>query len=1016
MHLFVRLGFRLLVRLSVFVALSASGAAFSHDFNFHHYTARHGLPQTQVLAIHQDATGYLWVGTYGGLGRYNGRAFDVFSTNEGLSSNTIGAISHDASGRVWAGTTNGLCYLPEGRERFECLGDSVLANANVRALLPDDEDLWVGTSNGLFRLRFPEGSIVAESTVLDDSSVTSLALGDDGAVLAGTHGGLFRLQGDKPPEEIRLPRDSANQVTALLRTQERLWIGSETGLYMLDTGRVRRVESAGQIDRVNALAVGHDGAVWIASNKGVLRMDSKGNDLLTTFNGLMTDINFTVFVDREGIVWLGNDDGLTKFVPGAFVGYREKHGLLHYFVRTLNEDGRERLWLGTREGAQIVPYRNGEWQFDAALTITAEDGLADPRVYSIAFPAQGEALLATGGGVARWREGEGIIETYTREDGLPINTTQALKIEGQRVWIGTNLGVTVLENGQIKPAPDAALAQAYVYRIVEDTHGRLWFGSQDHGLFVRAPDGRITRLGKAQGLTDETIWDLAPDSQGGIWVGTNGDGLFHIAAGGDIRRFTVADGLVDNFIWQVLVDDQQRVWTYTNRGISRFDGERFENYGAEDGLLHLEGGATGALQTHDGQLWFASADGLMRYNPRREYSNDLPPPVVIENVLRGGNEISPGERLAYEAGSVDIQYAALSFQSEPQLRYQYRLRGAGEDWSEPVPYRPITYANLGGGNYEFEVRAQNPDGVWSVEPARFSFSVSPPIWERPWFWLLIVLLAALLAWLLFRMRIRQVEARRRELEGIVAERTRELEVANEKLQTASVTDPLTGLHNRRFLTSQIRTDVAQSRRAYRGPSVYPNRDIVFMMIDLDHFKEINDTYGHGAGDRVLRQYAQILEDQIRESDYVVRWGGEEFLVVARQAESSQCNVIADRIIREVRGADFVITDDGSMIKCTCSIGVSHFPFLRQSPDSLSWEQIIDIADTAVYLAKALGRDGWVSIQGTEKMEADSGAVIMRWMRDDLAYLVESGRILIDGSFQRVAEAAVEDWMRRHPKG
>lgn len=999
--------FAVLICLSLFFT-----GASAQEHNLKHYGTGDGLPQTQVLVIRQDATGYLWLGTYGGLGRYNGREFEVFSTAEGLAANMVEALASAPDGHIWAGTASGLCYLKPDAAHFQCLEDTVLAGMHVQALLPGPDGLWVGTDSGFFRVTDGDVARFGHDTGLSDANVRSLARGADGELWVGTTTGLLRsLRPGLPFETVPMPTQAGRQVLALLREGGRLWIGTDSGLYVRENdsiGIAPGLPAAWPHDDVNSLALGSDGVLWAATNLGVLRRDPGGFRLLTTYEGLISDINFAVYADREGLIWLGNDNGLSKYIPGPFTGYTGKHGLLHSFVRTINEDAQGRLWLGTREGAQIVPYTDGEWRIADSRTITAADGLVDERIYSIAFPAPGEALLATGDGVAHWNEGVGIVRIYTEQDGLPTNSTQALKLGPDgRVWIGTNLGVALLQDGAIKPAPDPVLAQAYVYRIREDTRGRLWFGSQDHGLFVIMPSGEITRLQAAQGLTNETIWDLAPDTRGGMWIGSNGDGLFYIGPDGEIHQYTTTDGLVDNFVWQVFVDDRGHVWSYTNRGLSRFDGATFRNYDAEDGLLHVEGGATGAWQTHDGQLWFASADGLMKYDPAGEYKNEMPPVVIIEQATTNGRSIAPGSELPYRSGSLDFDYAALSFHSEPDLRYRYRLLGAREEWSDPMPYRPITFGNLGAGEYVFEVQARNPDGVWSTEPARFSLQVLPPFWASFWFWSLLVPGVGALAWGGFRVRIRQMEARRHELEEIVRERTRELETANEKLQTVSITDPLTGLLNRRFLVSQIGTDVAQSRRAYRGPSIFPNRDIIFMMIDLDHFKDINDTYGHSAGDRVLRQYAQLIAGHIRESDYVVRWGGEEFLVVARQAESTQCNVVADRIMQRAREVEFEMDDAGTKVRCNCSIGVSHFPFLRHDPDTFNWEQIVDIADVAVYLAKSSGRDGWIAIQGTDKARVDDSMAFMHRIKEDMAGLVAEGQILLTSSFDNPLKKAQE---------
>ena len=990
---------RALIVACLFLPIASHAA---ENLNFQHYGIRDGLPQTQVRALHQDDEGYLWVGTYGGVGRYNGREFRIYTTDQSLNSNTIEAISSSPDGRLWVGTTNGLCTLANGAPRFTCFDSPQVSGTSVRSLLPTSDGMWVGTDRGLVHLN-TMGQV--RHALLDgkefDKDVSSLANDHEDGLWIGTSDGLYHRDAMGMMQGFAMPAPSGNTVRSLHQAEDTLWIGTIAGLYTLRNGEI---QAAGGLpgnwppDDVYAIAQDYSGAIWAATDQGVLlQQDDGGFRLLTTSDGLRSNISFTVMVDREGVVFIGNDDGLDKYLPGEFVGYTQASDLLHYFVRSINEDSAGRLWLGTRAGVQVVPKREGHWQFDEGFTITASDGLTDTRVYSMALISPDEAWLATGDGVALWRKDEGIVNRIDRSDGLPDNATQALLKDDGRLWIGSNLGVRVLEDGEIHQPPSERLANAYVYRIRKDEQGRLWFGSQNDGAFM-IDDGKVTQMRLAEGLTNETIWDIAPDNLGGVWIGSNGDGLFHYSADGEISQYTERDDMVDNFVWQVLVDDSGDVWGYTNRGITRFDGKTFINYGLEDGLLHLEGGATGTWQSHDGTRWFASADGLMRYRGKTERLNVEPPRVIVESADLDGRQLATGSRLSYKAGNLNFSYAALSYRNEDQLQYSYRLQGSDGDWSSAVDYRPVTYGNLGGGDYVFEVRARNPGGEWSDEPAQFRFSVAPPFWGTYWFWLAMTVVGILLVWLIVRLRLGQVEAHRRELQEEVDARTRELKAANKKLRAASVTDPLTGLNNRRFLTTQIHADVAQTRRAYAGPQAFENRDIVFMMIDLDYFKEINDTHGHGAGDRVLCQYAEILNDLMRESDYIVRWGGEEFLIVARQAEASQCHVIADRIVQNVRDKRFSVDEEGNTIRCTCSIGVSHFPFVREDRELLNWEQVIDVADKAVYLAKENGRNGWVALEGSESLAGKNPEWLSQQLRENLGGLVAGGYIKVRHSF------------------
>ena len=212
----------------------------------------------------------------------------------------------------------------------------------------------------------------------------------------------------------------------------------------------------------------------------------------------------------------------------------------------------------------------------------------------------------------------------------------------------------------------------------------------------------------------------------------------------------------------------------------------------------------------------------------------------------------------------------------------------------------------------------------------------------------------------------QLEEKIRERTQELAEKNRELERAYKALQEVSVTDPLTGLHNRRFLLQHLDADIALSTRHYEdwlrdgGAEAQPGNDLVFFIVDIDHFKEVNDRYGHAAGDRVLTQMRQRLLDVSRESDYLVRWGGEEFLVVARATCRSEADSVAARICEAVGGRPFDL-DDGLQITRTCSVGYACYPFLPRQPRLLSWPQVVELADQGLYRVKRGGRNGWCGV-------------------------------------------------------
>lgn len=262
--------------------------------------------------------------------------------------------------------------------------------------------------------------------------------------------------------------------------------------------------------------------------------------------------------------------------------------------------------------------------------------------------------------------------------------------------------------------------------------------------------------------------------------------------------------------------------------------------------------------------------------------------------------------------------------------------------------------------------------------------------------LLVALLSAAVLFLLFRRRVMRQAQRRLERE--VRERTAELSQANARLRDLSLTDTLTGLRNRRYVFHTLEADVAASvrthRDAVRAGTKPENADLMFYLLDLDDFKSVNDEFGHTSGDLVLTQMARLLEQTARASDIVVRWGGEEFLVLSRQADRAGAPVFAERLRESVRQHMFRC-DDGRVVRRTCSVGFAAFPFVPDKPDAVSWEVVLGLADQAAYVAKRSGRDAWVGIGCAADTDPESvsaaGSVVEEMVASGHLEIVSSAR-------------------------
>jgi diguanylate cyclase (GGDEF)-like protein len=305
------------------------------------------------------------------------------------------------------------------------------------------------------------------------------------------------------------------------------------------------------------------------------------------------------------------------------------------------------------------------------------------------------------------------------------------------------------------------------------------------------------------------------------------------------------------------------------------------------------------------------------------------------------------------------------FQNAENVTCRYRLNGLQKEFTQ-TNQSEVRYSSLPAGEYNFQVvcdaprEEQGKSGAYSFIVPGANVPSSGAWWQTSWMEMGafgVVLLVWATLWSRYRDR-RENE----RLERAVAERSAELARANRELQEVSLCDPLTGLRNRRFFQSMIPADASQAVRAYRGSEVYgrDHRDLMFFLVDIDHFKDVNDEYGHDAGDRVLVQIAQRLSRVVRESDFLIRWGGEEFLVVFRAAERNDAVVLASRILKAVNGADFDLGNERWLAR-SCSVGWAAFPWLPPACSDLSVEEVLRLADRGLYLAKQGGRNQAVGL-------------------------------------------------------
>ncbi len=444
-----------------------------------------------------------------------------------------------------------------------------------------------------------------------------------------------------------------------------------------------------------------------------------------------------------------------------------------------------------------------------------------------------------------------------------------------------------------------------VNAILDDGPGTLWVGTIVGLNLMDVSTGRFVRFlpdpARPGSLPNPFIRSLHRDQKGDLWVGTNGGGLCRLvregASPGDwtFEVFSSSNaGLPNDVIYGILEDEAGFLWLSTNKGLARFDpvSQRVRSFTLSDGLQGDEFNRGAYFKSRSGELFFGGSNGFNVFHPNDIRENETAPEVAIV-ALRLFNQNVPIGRLpdartllvrsipyadrldlSYTDKIITFEFSALNYVSPSLNRYSYRMEGLEKYWNDVGGRRFATYTTLPPGDYIFHVRAANGDGIWNMDGQRIHVHIKPPFWKTRWFIALVFVSFLGLFLAVYGVRVRSLKRRERELERIVKQKTQEL-------REMSLTDPLTGLRNRRFLTEVLATDVQafldfkkyllSSRNNRRGS----NEVNVFgiFMLDIDHFKQINDRFGHEAGDRFLAEFAQLLKGSIRVDDVVVRIGG-----------------------------------------------------------------------------------------------------------------------------------------------
>ena len=956
-----------------------------------------GLGSASVTSLVQDRQGFMWVGTQTGLYRFDGMKAQSFGRNEGMLNDLVEQLLESPDGILWAVVGPNI-YRFDGF-RFSAMklpdGIEVRGVPQTLAVLAGGE-AYVATENGLLLLHtaarageVPASHLWSMSGAKPLLHVTAVAAAPDGSIWFGAEGQLGILRpGAQEPKLLSVQKLPGQDLMAIITDGlGRIW--------------VRTHDHIGYLTPTLSEYVATDEGIPVALNFGLPGVDRSGNLLLPTVRGLFrrngnswvsvtekqglsTSGVYTALEDRENAIWVGMaGTGMDRWAGSEnWSGWGETEGLPDPLVWCEIRDKEQRLWVGTNNGLALWDAGGRRWR-----VWREKDGLAGITVSQLVVAGDGSIwALSVPGGLTRI-DAQTLAATRVQLPASGDKAPVALAVSPDgTVWIAAR---ALLYSARPGPGSAAiheialpAQTPLKVRAINFSAEGTMWLGGLN-GL-ARLDGNQWTVFTKADGLLDDQVELLIALSRDEVWLCyRESEGLSHVRIENgklSVRHFRVQQGLRSNSVYLLGRDYQGRVWSGGDRGIDLLSDEGvIAHFDHATGLLWDDVSEGYTWNDPDGSVLVGTSRGLSRYSPGGTIATRNPPSVVLTSAELGGMQYlnQSGVEVPHDSNTFVADFAVMTFHNPESISCQYRLEGLEKELLE-TSQREVRYPALPPGHYRFAVRCGSAAAGWSAAPASYSFSVSPPWWARWWARLGALVLLALAVRAVVIYRIRRLEGDRLMLEQAVAERSAELARANAELQAMSLTDPLTKVRNRRFFRETIESDAMQVVRAYRraGPNAgaIEHGDLIFYFVDLDHFKRVNDEFGHYAGDRVLVECARRLTHVVRQSDLLIRWGGEEFLVVLRSGTRSDGDILARRLLR-LMGEEAFDIGDGKTIPMTCSIGWAAFPWITAQPDALSVDDVLVLADRSMYAAKEAGRNYAVGIApGTELLrETSAGA-------------------------------------------
>jgi ligand-binding sensor domain-containing protein/signal transduction histidine kinase len=725
-----------------------------------------GLPSDSVAAVIQTRDGFLWVGTSAGLVRFDGVKFTEMNLAASVTNDPVRVtvLCEDSQGHLWVGTqAHGLFELVQGTVRHFTKAQGLLDN-RVTSLAADNQGrVWIGSPSGL-NLWTGERFKSFSQDGLPDKFVSGVNVARSGTVWITTRVGMCRfIRGHLMPYTFRT--ESQGRSPEYLGVYEdrsgNLWAFGDTYLINLSEGKRLNYFRGSQPSsvRIWSLCEGRDGRIWIGTSGGGLFCfeNNRFRSVILGEDRRPYDVR-AICEDQEGNLWLGTSGGgLMQLHPQSVHIMQAGQGLPASPPTALALDASGRIYLGLQHGGLFV----GEsGRFDR---LGGDDGReVQNLISSVCVARDGTVWAGTlGDGLFGLRNGRSV--HLTTADGLADDTVLAVCVDaGGNVWASTSAGPVHCFTGDHLARFDAAqgLPGTPVTAMISSADGGLWLGTRD-GEILRENNGKFSILETAKTSGPHAVLALHEGEQGRLWIGTDGEGLSCLA-GGIALNWNTSNGLPSDIVAGVTEDGARNLWLATGAGIYRVNHSDFrESFAHPRSPLTCQwisdakttpesptvAGGTRAALASDGELWFATSEGVLTVDARQSEIEPSVFPVYLEDAafnrappisLLQGALWSPAAanhtpfKAPVEVRSLEIHFTALSFIAPEEIQFRHKLQGFDSDWVDDGSTRSAHYGRLPYGHYRFCLAVRDADGKWRDVAETFAFVVPTPLYLQTW--------------------------------------------------------------------------------------------------------------------------------------------------------------------------------------------------------------------------------------------------------------------------------------------